>query len=284
MTTKDQTNQLLGYPPDARLLIINMDDFGMCHAINQATLDTFKRGISTSCTLMVPCPWALHSMHLLKENPDLPFGVHLTAVSENLYYRWRPLSCLEKAPTLVDEKEYFYSEERIPEFLGQVNLAELELEFRAQIEVVLAEGLKPTHLDSHCGIHTRREDIFDMTVQLAREYSVALRLTERPLIEKLQRQGYAINDYDILDSYELENEAKPILYPKLLRELPTGLSEWAIHPGLGNAELQAMTPTWPVRQADYDFFTSPEAQTIIEEEGIILLNYKPLQELWRKKS
>lgn len=284
MTTKGQTNQLLGYPADARLLIINMDDFGMAHAINQAILDTFKRGVATSCTLMVPCPWALHGMHLLKENPDLPFGVHLTAVSESRYYRWRPLSSPEKVPSLMGEKGYFYNEERIPEFLGQVNLAELELEFRAQIEAVLAEGLKPTHLDSHCGPHTRREDIFDMTVQLAREYGLALRVSEKPLIEKLQRQGYASNDYDILDSYRLETEAKPVLYPKLLRELPAGLSEWAIHPGIGNAELQAINPTWPVRQADYDFFISSEAQIIIEAEGIILLNYKPLQELWREKS
>jgi hypothetical protein len=103
------------------------------------------------------------------------------------------------------------------------------------------------------------------------------------LIEKLQRQGYAANDYDILDSYHLDTAAKPTLYPKLLRKLPAGLSEWAIHPGIGNAELQAMSPSWPVRQADYDFFTSPEARAIVEQEGIILLNYKPLQQLWQSK-
>jgi hypothetical protein len=28
-----QTNRLLGYPVEARLLITNADDFGMCHAI-----------------------------------------------------------------------------------------------------------------------------------------------------------------------------------------------------------------------------------------------------------
>jgi predicted glycoside hydrolase/deacetylase ChbG (UPF0249 family) len=283
MSAKGQTNQLLGYSADARLLIINMDDFGMGQAINQATLDTFKNGLGASCTLMVPCPWALHGMHLLQENPDLPFGVHLTVVSENLYYRWGPLNAPEKVPSLVDEKGYFYSEARIPEFLSQVNLAELEQEFRTQIETVLAEGLQPTHLDSHCGIHTRREDIFDLTVQLAREYGLALRASEQPLIEKLQQQSYAANDYNILDSYDLDTAAKPTLYPKLLRELPAGLSEWAIHPGLGNAELQAMSPSWPVRQADYDFFTSPEARAIVEQEGIILLNYKPLQQLWQAK-
>jgi hypothetical protein len=28
------TNHILGYPNDARLLIINADDFGMCNSIN----------------------------------------------------------------------------------------------------------------------------------------------------------------------------------------------------------------------------------------------------------
>jgi len=34
------TNQLLGYPDDARLLIFNADDFGMCHAVNKAIVGT----------------------------------------------------------------------------------------------------------------------------------------------------------------------------------------------------------------------------------------------------
>ena len=32
LLNKNQTNRLLGYPVDARLLIINADDFGMCNA------------------------------------------------------------------------------------------------------------------------------------------------------------------------------------------------------------------------------------------------------------
>ncbi len=33
-----RTNDLLGYPPDARLLILNADDLGMYQAINEAAL------------------------------------------------------------------------------------------------------------------------------------------------------------------------------------------------------------------------------------------------------
>ena len=77
-----QTNRLLGYPDDARLLIINADDFGMCHTNNEAILRTLKDGVVSSTTLMAPCPWAPHAMQLLREHPDIPFGVHLTVVCE----------------------------------------------------------------------------------------------------------------------------------------------------------------------------------------------------------
>jgi chitin disaccharide deacetylase len=283
MPNNNPTNQLLGYPSDARLLILNNDDFGMCHAINEAVIRSITAGAASSCTLMTPCPWALQAMHLLKQNPDIPFGVHLTAVSEAAYYRWGPLTSKEKVPSLLDEAGYFYSEDRIPEFLAQVNLAELELEFRAQIEAVLAAGLKPTHMDSHCLVNTRREDIFDMTVGLAKEYGLAMRVTNRPLIEKLQRQDYPTNDYDILDSYRVETADKPAYYFKGLRELPAGLTEWAIHPSLVTDELRAISDSWPVRQADFEFLMSPETREIIRQEGIILLSYQPLQSLWQTK-
>lgn len=284
MQSNYQTNELLGYPPDARLLILNTDDFGMCHSINEAVIRTIREGAATSCTLMVPCPWGLHGLHLLQENPDIAFGVHLTAVSEAVYYRWGPLTSKEKVSSLVDEAGYFYNEVRIPEFLAQVNLAELELEFRAQIEAVLAAGLKPTHVDSHCGTHTRREDIFDMTTGLAREYGLAMRVSEPPLIEKIKRLGLPGCDYNILDSYRVDTRDKPAYYFRGLRELPPGLTEWAVHPSLVTEELKALGDSWPVRQADFGFLMSPETREIIRQEGIIVLNYKLLQALWQAKT
>jgi hypothetical protein len=36
-----------------------------------------------------------------------------------------------------------------------------------------------------------------------------------------------------------------------------------------------------VRQTDYDFLVSPDASEIIDREGIVMLSYRPLQEVWR---
>ena len=149
MTTSNhsQTNRLLGYPVDARLLIINADDFGMCHAVNEAIFRALTQGMLRSTTLMVPCPWALHAMHFLADHPDIHFGIHLTVISDWVDYRWGPLTPREKVPSLIDTAGHFYNFEHMHEFLAQVDFDQLETEFRAQIEAVLTAGLKPTHLD-----------------------------------------------------------------------------------------------------------------------------------------
>jgi len=281
---KGQTNRLLGYPADARLLIINADDFGMCNSVNEAIIGVLKKGVVRSTTLMVPCPWALHAMHFLADHPEIPFGVHLTVISDWVDYRWGPVTPREKVPSLINKAGYFYNFEHMPEFLAQVSLDQLEMEFRKQIEVVLAAGLKPAPLDWHCLRIGGRADILELMLRLAREYGLALRVAGRSWIEKVQSQGLPTNDHDFLDSYLLDPVTKAAHYAELLRELPVGLSEWAVHPGLDNSELLAIEPGGNhIRQTDFDFLTSQQAKDIVREEGIILLDYRALQAVWKEK-
>lgn len=276
-----QTNRLLGHPADARLLIINADDFGMCHAINEATVHALKAGVASSTSVMAPCPWAPHALRLLREHPEIPFGVHLTVVCDWLDYRWGPLASKEKVPSLIDEAGYFYSSGRIPELLARAELDELAVEFRAQIEAVLAARLRPTHLDWHCLADGGRADIFDLTLRLAREYGLAPRIHDQAVAKRWRRAGFPANDHGVLDSFRLNTVDKSAQYAQLVRALPAGLSEWAVHPSLGNAEAQALEPdSWQVRKADFDFLIAQEARDILEEEGIVLLDYRPLQKVW----
>ena len=276
-------NQLLGYSKDARLLIINADDFGMCHSVNQAVMQALAFGIVQSTTLMVPCPWVTHAIHFLQSNPNIHFGVHLTVISDWKDYRWGPVLPKDQVASLLDEDGYFYNFYKMPFFLDYVDLLELELEFRAQIETVLSAGLKPTHLDWHSlRLKDGHDHIFELFIKLAKEYGLALRVYGRSRIEGLQAQGLPTNDFDFMDSYLLDPSQKEKLYEHLLRNLPAGLSEWAVHPGLDSDELQAIEiDGHHERQADFDFLTSQSALDILKEEGIILLNYKPLQDVWK---
>src|SRR5262249_3382948 len=128
----------------------------------------------------------------------------------------------------------------------------------------------------------RKPEVFDVMFKLAKEYRLALRVREQPLIDKVQHEGFPANDYDFLDSYLLETPQKPSLFAKALRDLPPGLREWAGPPRLHHAELPAIDPAGPpVRQADLDFLVPPAARALIEQEGITLLSYQPLQAVWQ---
>ncbi len=277
-----RTSELLGYQPDDRLLIINIDDYGFSYTANESAIHTLKHGVASSLTIMIPCPWGLHGMKLLAENPDITFGVHLTAISEHEIFRWKPVCRPTEVASLIDEQGYFPLESGRDDLIYRASVHELEQEFRRQLEIVYEAGLSPTHMDSHCNIHDSRKDILDMTVSLAREYGLALRVHEPHFLQSMKEEGFVVIDYPDVDSFRLPTEGKDDLYEKLLRELPPGLSEWAIHPARETDELKSITPKWPVRDADFRFFNSERARRVIEEEGIEIVSYKLLQDFWKQ--
>jgi chitin disaccharide deacetylase len=275
-----RSSELLGFPPDARVLIINCDDFGMYHAVNAAVIRSIEEGIARSCSLMVPCPWALHAMQLLRERPEIPFGIHLTLLLDVPHYRWRPLTAREKVPSLLDGTGEMFLWEGMSELLAGARLDEVELEFRAQIDAVVDAGLAPTHLDFHSLADGGRPDILDLTVELAREYGLAVRVWLEPGRRKLRARGLPVDDYPLMDSTRIDLDGKPARFARLLRELPAGLSEWAVHPSLGDEESQAVGSLWRERQTDFDFLTSPAARDLILDEGIQVIDYRPMQRAW----
>jgi chitin disaccharide deacetylase len=267
-------SELLGFPSGARVLIVNGDDLGIHAAVNVAIVRSIEDGIATSCSLMVPGPAAADAMRLLRERPHLPFGVHLTLVRDIGRHRWGPLTARERIPSLLDEDGALYPPARITDLLARARLDQVELEFRAQIDAVLAAGLAPTHLDWHRLADGGRDDIFDLTVTLATEYGLAVRAWLENGRRKARRAGRPAIDHPFLDSFSLDTQDKQARYAELLRTVPVGLSEWAVHPGLGDSEARANDPGWLVRSTDLEFLTSPEAREIVRSEGIILIDYR----------
>jgi hypothetical protein len=282
MTINTLTSEFLGYPPDARLLILNIDDFGFCFTANTCAIHTLEHGVASSTTVMMPPPWSKHACQLLRERPNISHGIHLTTISEHVIYRWRPLTSPEKIPTLVDREGFFPLETEKPALLARANVKELEIEWRAQIESGIAQGLHPVQLDSHCNIHDARADIFELTVRLAREYGLALRVHQREFIPSLKRQNLPVIDHTDLDSFDLPTAGKSARYLRMLHELPAGVSEWAIHCARGTAELRTINPRWRVRAADYRFFNSIECRETIRKEGIEVISYDIFQPFWKK--
>jgi predicted glycoside hydrolase/deacetylase ChbG (UPF0249 family) len=278
-------SELLGFAPDARVLILNCDDLGMHEAANIAIFDAIENGVATSCSLMVPCPGSAHAIVLLQGRPHVPFGLHLTLIRDSDHYVWGPSSPKAEVPSLLDPDtgELFtdtpVNRERL---LAHACLEDVERELHAQINTALDAGLCPTHLDWHCLPDGGRTDIFDLGLALAEEYGLAARVWLDDGRKKARALGKPVVDHPFLDSYTVDTDGKAGTYERLLRALPPGLSEWAIHPALGTRDWKAIEPSgWRTRQSDHAFFTSDTAREILDDEGIQVIDYTMLQNAWR---
>ena len=98
----------LGYPRDAKLLIVHADDLGMAHSVNVATTKAFETSLVNSGSIMAPCPWLSEIADYARKNPQADLGLHLTLTSEWTSFRWGPVSPRDRVSSLLDKDGYFY--------------------------------------------------------------------------------------------------------------------------------------------------------------------------------
>src|SRR6266436_4254199 len=68
----------LGFPRDAKLLIVHADDVGMTHSVNAATIKALDTGAVNSASIMFPCPWFPEMAYYSKFYAGFEFVAHLT--------------------------------------------------------------------------------------------------------------------------------------------------------------------------------------------------------------
>ena len=89
-------------------LIIRTDDAGMSHSANMALEKLIETGLPVSVSVMFPTPWYQETVEILKQNPDVAVGIHLTLNSEWRNNRWAPVLGRTAVPSLVDADGYFF--------------------------------------------------------------------------------------------------------------------------------------------------------------------------------
>ena len=52
---------------------------------------------------------------------------------------------------------------------------------------------------------------------------------------------------------------------------------------MANTELLTIDTGPHIRLSDFDFLTSQQAKNAIEEKGMVLLDYRALQTIWKEK-
>ncbi|MGA9720930.1 MAG: polysaccharide deacetylase family protein [Candidatus Binatus sp.] len=281
------TAERLGYAADARALILNADDFGMCHDQNEGVITGLKDGVFTSSTILVTCPWFEEAAAFARSNPAADLGVHLTLTAEWDSYKWGPVLGAHAVPSLVDERGYLW--QTVAQVYEHARLDEAEAELRAQIEKAIAAGIDVTHLDSHMGTLQLRADYHEIYARLANDYRVPIRLASRrrlgtegmgAILDQLD--GFGVVTPDHLVFYGPSSVAETDSYwTNLLRTLKPGVTEILCHPALARDELKSCARDAFQREADFRYFTSDKARQLIADEGIKLVGFRKLRDLMR---
>ena len=268
----------LGHGPDARLVIINCDDLGMAHAVNQGAYDALRRGLATSASLMVPAPWAREAAAHYRGDD---VGVHLTLNAEYDVYRWGPIT---QAPSLLDGDGGF--PRTITDTWDHADLDEVRRECRAQIERAILWGFDVTHLDSHMGTLQLRPEFFDIYLELAIDFGLPLRLsgasTERtigfPFRRLAAEEGVVFADHFL----HVQGVGSRAAITAILPQLRAGVTEVYVHPAVDTPELRALAPDWAPRVDDHDFVTDPHGLARqAHEAGVTLTGYRELRAVQR---
>ena len=82
-------------------LVTNADDFGLSEKVNEAILKSFRYGILRSTSLMANGKSFDHAVGIIRSNPDLDIGIHLTLVEE------KPILNSEQVQSLLTDKKHF---------------------------------------------------------------------------------------------------------------------------------------------------------------------------------
>jgi len=280
----------LGYPRDAKLLILHADDLGFTHSADAATFDALDKGVISSASIMVPTPWLTEVARYARAHPDADLGLHLTLTAEWETYRWGSVESKDKVASLLDPDGTFPNEDSVVAVRGKQ--AEIELELRAQIQKAMALGIRPTHLDSHMGSLFTTPALLATYVKLAHEYHLPfLALRNNPFGGPAMPLGPNDIPLDALIQAFEDGPAdkwKPF-YLNAIANLKPGLTEIIVHLGHDDAELQAVTvnhapwgSAW--RQRDYDVVNSPEFKKALQDNKIILIKWRDLQKLVQASS
>lgn len=280
----------LGYPENARVLVINGDDSGMCHAANVGTIEALEHGVMTTSTIMVPCPWFSEMADYARKNPARDLGIHLCHTSEWHFYKWGPVAPKEKVPGLVDPEGFLWPS--IEEVYSKSTPEEALEEGRAQIRRALASGVDVTHLDSHMGTLQLNPKFIEPYLKLAVEFDLPVRMASQETMERFQQgglrdkfaaQGILFTDYFVYE--ELKDEPKDVkgFWTRIVKNLKPGVTEFYVHAGKPNEELQAITGTWKTRGAEYELMANDaEFRKLLDDQGIVRIGYRPIRELQRK--
>lgn len=273
--------------PTHRRLIINADDFGRSHSINQAVIQAHREGILTTASLMVNGEALDEAVELARQNPRLGVGLHLTLVCGR--------SALPHAeiPGLVDAEGNFTNSPVVAGWRYYFNRSlrpQLLRELEAQFRKFFATGLRLDHVNGHLHLHLHPRVFRLLEHNLGPWQVTHLRYTRDPFWLNMRlafgryfyRIGHAvlfwfmtrrvrhtlarerIRHTQAVFGLLQDSHVDEAFISRLIPRLPPGDSELYSHPSLDQF------------RHELDALLSPRVKLLLAQHGVRLIRYQDL--------
>jgi len=228
-------------------IIVNADDLGMSAEVNEAIFRALEDGVITSATMLSNGSAVIPAARMLHRFPNCSFGIHLNLTE------FQPLcpGSYTALSSILDEHKGFNGNAIREVRISPPMLRAIYKEWCAQIDNLIALGVKPSHLDAHHHVHTIPQML--------------------PVLAALRRR-YRINKARIsLNMYDPATPASKILLSK----------KWLYHQALrcigfkttqGFAELEVFVKICaarPPREQLIELMTHPGSVLSSEEPALL---------------
>jgi len=268
-------------------LIVNADDFGRTEKINEGIESGFRQGIISSTSMVANSPAFAHGLKVIRENPSLGLGIHLTLTE------YPPLTENEFLKKM--SKHGMLAAFSALTFATSAQLRLIEQEFRRQIEKVLSHNLRLSHVDGHNHVHVHPR-LIRLILRLMQEYSIRnMRLPRESLAyEKgigryLQKfilavvcgldtlpMGQNVRWPDAFHGFTEGGRLDRDKLLRILRRLKPGVNELMCHVGMENDDPPfSIGYHWLDELGAVTAFTKNQLRT---EYGIHVISYQEIRE------
>ncbi len=286
-----------------KTLIVNADDFGYTHGVNTAVARCCEDGPVRSASIMATGPAFKDAVRVARQDQRLGVGVHIVLTE------MEPLSSPSDMGGMLDEAGRMPPSPFALLLLllsGKARRESLRKEIQRQIGRVFDAGLIPTHLDTHKHTHIIPQ-VIEVLAEVAAQFSIKwIRLPferigyrqvyqdvdmedrmvflkqycesrvslplESFFLKTVKRAGLKTPDHFFgISLTGIWNES---LAQRLLLDLPEGVTEWMVHPGICDQELvSSRTRLREQREKEKHLLCSPMLKELIEKKGISLRSF-----------
>ena len=249
-------------PATAIRLVVQGDDFGMCHAVNVGIARAFREGILTQAAVMAPCPWFFEAARLARHD-GIPVGMHCTLTCEWQTLRWAPLS---GAASLVSADGGLHRS--VEAMRAALDPDEAVAELVAQAERMQRAGVAPLYFDAHMG--SPSADVF---ARVCAHFG-------RPFLYRWGAPCLVFDTLEVMSERPAEHKRDWLL--GYLDALQPGCHFLQTHPATGAEELRALAGDerslagWAGmhRVGDLEVLCDPLVHERIRAHGIALVSVR----------